>query len=371
MEYFTRHFEDAEASVAFFDAGRQEAHAIIRLACAGKPFSRQLETLLSAASALTAELGLDPVFKRFFLSDASNQTSYFPALSDCATSLIQQPPLDGTKVGLLVIYQADARFESKGRGLWISPRGQMWLGDDSEVKASSSRAMTISYLDRLAGELSRRGASLKDHCVRTWFFVRDVDNNYAGVVTGRNEIFERHGLTASTHFIASTGIAGQSADPSRLVEFNACADLRIVPGQMTYLYGKTHLNPTYEYGVAFERAVRVDYADRRHIYVSGTASIDSNGAIVAPGDIVAQTGRMIENIGVLLSEGECGWADVAHLIVYLRDIADCRVVDDIFSRRFPLIPRIIVLAPVCRPGWLIETECMAVRRQESSCYDPF
>ena len=30
--------------------------------------------------------------------------------------------------------------------------------------------------------------------------------------------------------------------------------------------------------------------------------------------------------------------------------------------RFPNVPRMITLAPVCRPGWLVEMECMAVRK---------
>ena len=49
------------------------------------------------------------------------------------------------------------------------------------------------------------------------------------------------------------------------------------------------------------------------------------------------------------------------MIVYLRDIADFRTVDDMLRQRFPNTPRVIVLAPVCRPEWLVEMECMAIR----------
>ena len=130
-------------------------------------------------------------------------------------------------------------------------------------------------------------------------------------------------------------------------------------------------NPTYEYGVAFERGVAVDYGDRRHIYISGTASIDNKGKIVAPGDIVAQTNRMLENISVLLKEGDCSWDDVAHMIVYLRDISDYGVVKGIMNDRFSDIPKAIVLAHVCRPGLLIETECIAIKQIEDKEYEPF
>ncbi|MDE6503547.1 MAG: hypothetical protein K2K78_03675, partial [Muribaculaceae bacterium] len=77
--------------------------------------------------------------------------------------------------------------------------------------------------------------------------------------------------------------------------------------------------------------------------------------------ILAQTERMTENIEVLLSEGGCGFSDLAHLIVYLRDISDYKAVDNYFASRLPDVPRLIVHAPVCRPGWLVEAECMAIK----------
>ena len=50
------------------------------------------------------------------------------------------------------------------------------------------------------------------------------------------------------------------------------------------------------------------------------------------------------------------------MTVYLRDTADRKVVSDMFARKFPDTPYIIVLAPVCRPGWLVETECLALKK---------
>ena len=36
-------------------------------------------------------------------------------------------------------------------------------------------------------------------------------------------------------------------------------------------------------------------------------------------------------------------------------------VKKMFEERFPRIPKVYLWAPVCRPGWLIEMECMAVK----------
>ena len=60
-----------------------------------------------------------------------------------------------------------------------------------------------------------------------------------------------------------------------------------------------------------------------------------------------------------------------YMTVYLRDIADHRTVARMMDDRFPGIPKTIVLAPVCRPGWLIETECMAVRKADNPEYAPY
>ena len=102
--------------------------------------------------------------------------------------------------------------------------------------------------------------------------------------------------------------------------------------------------------------------DRRQVLISGTASINNRGEVMYAGDVRRQTERMWENVEALLKEADCGFGDVGHIIVYLRDIADYAVVKEMFDKRFPDTPRVITLAPVCRPGWLVEMECMAVKK---------
>ena len=371
MKYRNIKYIGAEASVAIFETARKEAHAYIVPSDAAAGADAQIKAITEAADRLATDTGLTPVFKRYLLSDPSNQMRLLPEEDGCARSVVRQSLLDGRKGALLVILEEGADYACQGDGIWKDSNGRIWAGDNSSVASGDSLSMTTGYLETFAQTLADCGASLKDHCLRTWFFVRDIDNNYSGVVRGRNEVFSREGLTPDTHFIASTGIEGQCAEPERLVAFNAFADTKATDAQIRYLYGSTHLTPTYEYGVAFERATAVDYADRRHVYISGTASIDNKGDIVAPADIKAQTLRMLENIEVLLDEGECEWEDVAHMTVYLRDIADHTVVSHIMEQRFPGIPKAIVLAPVCRPGWLIETECMAVRKADNPEYAPY
>ena len=205
-------------------------------------------------------------------------------------------------------------------------------------------------------------ATLEGNCVRTWFFVRDVDTQYGGLVKSRRECFVEQRLTSETHYIASTGIGGSPYDPKALVQLDSYAMTGFEPQQQRYLYGLSHLNRTIEYGVTFERATLMQYGDRNHVFISGTASINHKGEVMYVGNVQQQTFRMWENVETLLNEGDMSYEDVMQIIVYLRDSADYEMVKGMFDQKFPHIPTVFTLAPVCRPTWLIEMECMAVKK---------
>ena len=359
--------------------GVSEYHVMLRITNPRLTFFEQLESLQAAYEHLIAEEvpGAVPVLKRYFLSDASNQANALLAMqmenSGCALSIVEQPPLDGSKVALWVYLQTDVQVRTLPHGDYEVSHGgyrHIWTAQNHN-KASKSEYQTRLLLNDYVMRLAEQGCSLANNCLRTWFFVQNVDVNYAGVVKARNEVFLTQNLTEKTHFIASTGIAGRHADHEVLVQMDAYAVDGLQQEQIHYLYAPTHLNPTYEYGVSFERGTYVDYGDRRHVFISGTASINNRGEIMYPGDIRRQTERMWENVEMLLAEAECTFEHVGHLIIYLRDIADYAVVEEMFAKRFPRIPKVYLLAPVCRPGWLIEMECMAVKAISNEAYGDY
>lgn len=369
----------AEISKFEVEGGVTEYHVMVHATRPEQSFQEQLDAVLNAYyNLIDTELkGASSVIKRYFLSDAANQydtlLASVPEALACACSVVEQAPLNGTKVALWAYLLTDIGAGSFNEELYRVQHGaytHLW-GGTSVSHAPSSEEQTSLLLKHYVMQLLSNGGHLADDCIRTWFFVQNVDVNYAGVVKARNEEFFTQNLTSKTHFISSTGINGRNADPSVLVQLDTYAVLGLKPEQIKFLYAPTHLNPTYEYGVSFERGTRVDYGDRRQVFISGTASIDNKGNILHVGDIRRQTERMWENVDALLSEAECGFEDVGQMIVYLRDVADYAVVNEMFEKRFPGIPRVIVHAPVCRPGWLIEMECMAtkeVKNEDYPCY---
>ncbi len=361
-------FEHAGADVFCFDSGTdvREYHAMIQITDRRLPFAAQLEAVISAYDDLLDRLpDTQAVFKRYFLSDAANQADdvVVADVTDCAKSIIQQAPLNGTKVALWVWLMTGVQTGMTKSGLYEVRHGDfrhMFNASAHNLAANSEYQMRLLFNEYVM-QLAEEGCTLADNCIRTWLFVNDIDLNYGGVVRARNQVFFTQGLTQNTHFIASTGIGGRQQDPNVLSQMDNYAIAGVKPEQIHYLYAPTHLNRTSDYGVSFERGTYVDYADRRHVFISGTASINNKGEVMYAKDVEQQTRRMWENVEALLAEAECTYDDVCEMIVYLRDIADYDLVSALYQERFPGKPVVIVHAPVCRPGWLVEMECTAVK----------
>ena len=371
-------FENATAEAICFDNGTEvrEYQAIIHVANPRLTYAQQLEAVLNAYDALRTQFaGTQAIFKRYFLSDAANQADDIIAadLSLCAKSIIQQAPIDGTKVALWVYLMSGVETQLNKSGLYEVRHGEfrhLYNASAHNLAANSEYQMRLLFNEYVM-QLAEEGCKLSENCIRTWLFVNDIDLNYGGVVCARNQVFFTQGLTVHTHFIASTGIGGRQQDPNVLSQMDNYAIAGIRQEQIHYLYAPTHLNRTSDYGVSFERGTYIDYADRRHVFISGTASINNKGEIMYPKDIEQQTRRMWDNVEALLKEADCSYDDVTEMVVYLRDIADYDIVRSLFQERFPDKPCVIVHAAVCRPGWLVEMECMAVKAQSKPEFPAF
>ena len=191
----TVNFEHAVAKVYGFDNGTEvaEYQVVVSLNNPLLNYQQQLEAILDAFAGVKQDLQKDGqqvsvVFKRFFLSDASNQAdmlmNYEMEAPEGAMSIIQQAPLNGTKIALWAYLATNMQTRALASGLCEASHGgfrHLWLASASNNAKDSERQTRIllnDYVMQLAGE----GCSLADNCIRTWFFVNDVDLNYNGVV---------------------------------------------------------------------------------------------------------------------------------------------------------------------------------------------
>jgi len=338
-------------------------------------FQDQLNSLQRRYEHALGAAGLPPesaVFRRIFLSDAINQWPVVQAAArdgTCPTalSMIGQPPIGGAKLAMMA-YHIDGpvpvtRRRLSPHHLLIERAGtrHLWsTGLCAANERTGAAEQTAGIFADLIQQLGSLGGGLKDSCVRTWLYLKDVDVFYHDMVKARRDLFAAEGLRADTHYIASTGIEGACSHAFDLVSMDAYSILGLQPDQMTYLNDFSRLCPTRDYGVTFERATKVAFADRGHVYISGTAAIDSAGQVLHPGDVVGQLDRALANVDALLRAGQCCFDDMMYLLVYLRDPSDHRKVSRYLAAQFPGLPILIVQGAVCRPEWLVEVEGQAI-----------
>ena len=338
----------------------------------------QLSWLAQAyQQALTAVAIPSPtaVFRRFFCSDPASQAHALAAApfssttnqaEPCAISLIGQPPPPPAKVALWAYHLHDPQSElvkSQEDSSLAVKRGALthhWTTGLTKPSGATSAEQTRELFLQYCTYLQEHNLTLADHVVRTWLFVQNIDANYQGLVDARREFFIRQGLTPNTHFIASTGIEGAAIHNSATVSMDAYAISGLCPAQVKYLTAPDQLGPTQLYGVTFERGASVAYRDRKHVLISGTASINPEGKILHQGDVTRQLERTLENIEALLNDAGATFANMCMFIVYLRQQSDYAIVTKQMRERFGAAPLAVTAAPVCRPGWLVEVEGMAI-----------
>jgi enamine deaminase RidA (YjgF/YER057c/UK114 family) len=369
----------ATVSISRFrgQSGVDEYHMVVR-PTEHDGIDAQLDWVSRAYQDALDSIGLDTqtaVFRRFFCSDLTNQTGALAARpfsnpqnqdQPCAVSWVCQSPLAPAKLSLWVyhISDTDCKLDKTRQGAsLILGRGELshcWTTGLTHPAGETPYGQTRGIFEEYDAFLRARGMTLADNLIRTWLFVQNIDANYQGMVTARREFFAEHGLTPDTHFIASTGVAGASANPAAKILLDTYTIGGVRQEQIKYLSALDYLSPTHLYGVTFERGTSIAYRDRKHIILSGTASIDRNGKILHEGDLSGQIDRTVENMEALLKSGGASLKDMCVLIGYVRDPGDQAFVWQQMRERFGDIPMEVTIAPVCRPGWLVEFEGLAI-----------
>jgi 2-iminobutanoate/2-iminopropanoate deaminase len=71
------------------------------------------------------------------------------------------------------------------------------------------------------------------------------------------------------------------------------------------------------------------------VYLSGQIPLDPATGQIVEGDVLAQTARVLENIGAVLHASGSSLEHVLKTTVYLRNLSDFPRVNEVYARYFP------------------------------------
>jgi enamine deaminase RidA (YjgF/YER057c/UK114 family) len=217
-----------------------------------------------------------------------------------------------------------------------------------------------SMFENTENLLEKEGFSFSN-TVRTWLYLKDIHRDYDTLNLIRRNFFDSRKIYP---YPASTGIQGISYPSDRLCQldlYGISSDDRI---ELHPIYASTMIEAPV-YGSYFSRGIRIDFPDKKVIYLSGTASIDPEGCVMHVGNISGQVERMLQNVKDLLKSQGATFDDLVSSVTYLKRSEYFEPFVKIcgqcgFDRK---IPNTICVADVCRPEWLCEIEAIAVLKK--------
>ena len=113
----------------------------------------------------------------------------------------------------------------------------------------------------------------------------------------------------------------------------------------------------------------------RFLFCSGQIPLDPNSGQIVPGDIAAQTRRVLDNIAAVLNAERLTFDNVIKTTIFLTDLADFQAVNEIYGSYFKQQPpaRSTVQVSALPKGANVEIEVIAVANEggstEQTAYD--
>jgi len=234
------------------------------------------------------------------------------------------------------------------------------LGDLRDEDVSHPRGEQARVvLEAMSDTLARADMQFA-HVARTWFFNDDILAWYGEFNLARDAFFDNQGVFQGL-VPASTGIGGGNpfgaALQGGLVAFrpNDDADVR------TFVVPSPLQSSARDYGSSFSRAVEVQMPDHRRLYISGTASIDTDGVVRHIGDVEKQIEFTMRVVREILTSRDMDWSDVVGGIVYVRNAEDTPAFERYCAAHdLEQLPLVVTCNTVCRDEWLVEIELQAI-----------
>ena len=99
------------------------------------------------------------------------------------------------------------------------------------------------------------------------------------------------------------------------------------------------------------------------VFTAGQIALDPASMTMVGDDVARQTERVLQNLAAVLAEAGCTLSDVVKTTVYLADMADFSVMNEVYAKHFGdhRPARATVEAAALPKGGLVEIDAIAVR----------
>lgn len=256
--------------------------------------------------------------------------------------------VDGCLVGS-VFEDADWRYCRLGG---VSP------DNFSELQEIQARAV-FNKLDVALGAIGMDFG----HVVRTWFYNDDILSWYDEFNEIRNDFYREQNVF--NHLVpASTGVGGENAAGAAVVGGLLAVEPKHGDARVSAVPSPLQCSAL-DYGSSFSRAVELVSPTCRRVYVSGTASIEPDGATESVGDVSGQVERTMAVVAAILESRGMNWADVVRGVAYFKDESDVAAYTEYCkAEQLPDMPVLAVRNRICRDDLLYEIEVDAIQTRK-------
>ena len=99
------------------------------------------------------------------------------------------------------------------------------------------------------------------------------------------------------------------------------------------------------------------------LYCSGQIAIDPETSAMVAENVEAETEQVLKNLGAVLKSAQMDYEDVVRCTVYLEDMNDYAVVNEVYARYFREDPpaRVTIAVKALPRGARVEISCIASR----------
>jgi len=258
----------------------------------------------------------------------------------------------------------------------VTGRGRLWTGYGFKMLylpfiRGTTEAVALAegpmpQAARMFGnvELGLRAHGMKyTDVVRTWIYSARLLDWYMDLNRVRTSVYQQAGLgvDGGPDFPASTGIMGHSEEEECMMDVLALNSDSPEDAHAAAIRRSPRQDSSFNYGSSFSRGMVLEIEGRRTVHISGTASINSAGESTHLGDAEHQSVDTLMSIAAILKEQGGGLENITSATLFCKN----REAWEAWERAthllgIPAIPKVCIIADVCRDNLLVEMEAVAV-----------